>query len=221
VAEQLRREVTLGLLASGSSLPPERELAALFRVGIMTVHQAIRLLESEGLVTSKRGRNGGTFVVGAARDGAATRRLQARVRRDRQSIEEALDCRLELEPAVAAQAARLRTASQLAALHGLLEAARRTTDDIEFTKLDARFHVTVAEAASNRFFSETLERVRSVLYVVILLLPDTPLWQQRSLHDHGGVLAAIEVSDPEQARRAMARHVRHTVVSARALLHSL
>ncbi len=106
VAEQLRREIALGLFRPRSSLPPERELASIFGVGIMTVHRAIRLLEADALVTSKRGRGGGTFVVGGARDADATRQLRARAARSRQAIEEALDARLELEPRVVARAAR-------------------------------------------------------------------------------------------------------------------
>jgi GntR family transcriptional regulator, transcriptional repressor for pyruvate dehydrogenase complex len=221
VAEQLRREIALGLFASRSSLPPERELAAMFGVGIMTVHRAIRLLESELLITSRRGRGGGTFIVGGARDDGATRQLQARARRDRDAIEEALDCRLELEPMVVARAARHRCAQDLAVLRELLDTAAATDDDVEFTKLDARFHIRIAEAGRNRFLADALERVRAELYVILLLLPDTPLWQQRSLEEHERIFAALHEGDAERAARAAARHVRHSVASARALLHSL
>jgi len=222
VAEQLRREIALGLFASRSSLPPERELAAMFGVGIMTVHRAIRLLESELLITSKRGRGGGTFILGGARDDGATGQLQARARGRREEIEEALDCRMELEPQVVARAARRRSLEDLKVLRELLDAAAAVTDDdVEFTKLDARFHLRIAQAARNRFLTDALERVRAELYVILLLLPDTPLWQQRSLEEHQRILAALDEGNAERATRAAARHVRHTVASARALLHSL
>jgi GntR family transcriptional regulator, transcriptional repressor for pyruvate dehydrogenase complex len=221
VAEQLRREIMLGLFAPRSSLPPERDLAAVFGVGIMTVHRAIRLLESEALVTSRRGRGGGTFVLGGARDDGATKQLQATARRDRQAIEEALDCRLEIEPRVVALAARRRSAADLKALRELLDDAAATDDDVEFTKLDARFHTGLAQAAKNRFLADALEQIRAELYVVILLLPDTPMWQQRSLAEHERIFAAVKLGDATRAAQASARHVRHSVASARALLHSL
>lgn len=221
VAEQLRREIALGLFAPRSSLPPERELASIFGVGIMTVHRAIRLLESEVLVTSKRGRGGGTFVVGAARHEEATRQLQARARRERETIEEALDCRLELEPRVVARAARHRTTEELSALRQLLDDAAATDDDVEFTKLDARFHTSLAQAAKNKFLADALEQVRAELYVVVLLLPDTPMWRQRSLTEHERIFAAVKTGDAKQAEQASARHVGHSAASARALLHSL
>ena len=221
VAEQLRREIALGLFAPRSSLPPERELAAVFGVGIMTVHRAIRLLESEVLVTSRRGRGGGTFVVGDNRDDGATKQIQERVRQERKAIEEALDCRMELEPRIVARAARHRTAADLAALRQLLDDAAGTDDDVEFTKLDARFHIKVAQSAKNRFLTDALEQVRAQLYVIVLLLPDTPMWQQRTLTEHQRIFIALQQGDAEKASQAAARHVRHTLASARALLHSL
>jgi len=221
VAEQLRREIALGLFAPRSSLPPERELAAVFGVGIMTVHRAIRLLESEVLVTSRRGRGGGTFVVGDNRDDGATKQLQERVRQERKAIEEALDCRMELEPRIVGRAARHRTAADLAALRQLLDDAASTDDDVEFTKLDARFHIKIAQSAKNRFLTDALEQVRAQLYVIVLLLPDTPMWQQRTLTEHQRIFIALQQGDAEKASQAAARHVRHTLASARALLHSL
>jgi GntR family transcriptional regulator, transcriptional repressor for pyruvate dehydrogenase complex len=221
VAEQLRREIALGLFASRSSLPPERDLASAFGVGVMTVHRAIRLLESEILVTSKRGRGGGTFVVGSARDDDKMKQLQAKVHGNKQAIGEALDCRLELEPRLVAHAAQRRTPDDLTVLRGLLDDAAVTDDDVEFTKLDARFHICLAQAAKNRFLADTLERVRAELYVVVMLLPDTPLWQQRSLAEHERIFAAVKEADAGRAAQAATRHVGHTVASARALLHSL
>jgi GntR family transcriptional repressor for pyruvate dehydrogenase complex len=221
VAEQLRREIALGMFAARSSLPPERELAAMFGVGIMTVHRAIRLLESELLITSRRGRGGGTFIVGGARDDGATAQLQARARRDREAIEEALDCRLELEPQVVGRAARRRSAEDLAVLRELLDAAAATDDDVEQIKLDTRFHIRVAQAAGNRFLADALERVRAEMYVILVLLPDTPLWQQRSLEEHERIFAALHEGNAERAARAAGRHIRNSVASARAMLHSL
>jgi GntR family transcriptional regulator, transcriptional repressor for pyruvate dehydrogenase complex len=221
VAEQLRREISLGLFAPSSSLPPERELAVIFGCGIMTVHRAIRLLESDALVTSKRGRGGGTFVVGGTRGDSATSQLQARARRQREAIEEAIDCRLDLEPRVVALAAERRSAADLASLRELLDSAAATVDDVEFTKLDARFHIGLAQAAKNRFLAEALERVRAELFVIVQLLPDTPLWQQRSLEEHERIYGAIEQGDADRAGQACARHIQHSAASARALLHAL
>ncbi len=160
VAEQLRREIALGLFASRGSLPPVRELASVFGVGVMTVHRARAILESQHLVTSKRGRGGGTFVIAGARDVEAMRQLRARGRRERRVLEEALECRLELEPQAAAWAARRRTAADLESWRELLDQGAATDDGAEFTQLDGQFHICIVQAARNRFLEQALEQVR-------------------------------------------------------------
>lgn len=221
IAEQLRREITLGLLLKGDALPPERELAAMFGVARATVQEAVQSLQSEGLVETRRGRGGGTFVVGLPNDAMSRQRLIAGVQRSRDLIDEAVTYRLELEPAAAARAAVARTPEDLAALGQILERAAKTADDALFTRLDTQFHMGVARASHNRFFTEAVEPVRLVLQDAIQLLPESPLWQQRSLREHARIFAALEASDSQAARKAVLAHVGHTARSLRALLKAL
>ena len=79
----------------------------------------------------------------------------------------------------------------------------------------------MATAAHNRFFAEAVERVRLSLYEAIMLLPESPLWQQRSLREHQQIFAGLEAGDPQAARQAMLTHVGHTARSLRALLKAL
>ena len=102
-------------------------------------------------------------------------RLIAHVSRNRRLIEEAVTYRLEIEPAAAGEAARARTADDLAGLRQIADRAAATTDDALFTSLDTQFHLAVATAAHNRFFAEAVERVRLSLYEAIMLLPESPL----------------------------------------------
>ncbi len=221
IAEQLRREITLGLPLPGEALPPERELAAMFGVARATVQRAVRVLESEGLVETRRGRGGGIFVIGPPSETVGRRRLIPRVRRNRGLIEEAVAYRLEVEPAAASEAARARTPEDLVRLRQIVDRAVKTTDDALFTSLDASFHLAVASSAHNRFFAEAVERVRLSLNDAILLLPESPLWQQRSLQEHQRIFAALEAGDSGAARKAVLAHVGHTAQSVRALLRAL
>src|ERR1700742_3846143 len=61
--ERLAQSIRLGVLADGEQLPPERELADLLGVSRVTLREAIKALREGGLVESRRGRGGGTFVV--------------------------------------------------------------------------------------------------------------------------------------------------------------
>ncbi len=221
IAEQLRREITLGLLLTGEALPPERELAAMFGVARATIQRAVGVLESEGLVAARRGRGGGTFVIGPASDATSRRRLISRVRRNRGLIEEAVAYRLWVEPEAASEAAGVRTLEDLARLRQIVDRAAETADDALFTSLDTQFHLAVAGAAHNRFFADAVERVRLSLNDAILLLPESRLWQQRSVREHQRIFAALEAGDSQPAGKAVRAHVGHTARSIRALLKAL
>ena len=221
IAEQLRRQIVLGVLPTGEALPPERELAAMFGVARATVQRAVHLLESEGLVVARRGRGGGTFVAGPSGNDTSRGKLISDVRASRPEIEEAIAYRLAVEPAAAGLAARARTDQDLADLGQIAERAARTADDAALTSLDTQFHLAVTAAAHNRYFAEAVERVRLSLHDAILLLPDSPLWQRRSLQEHGRILAALEAGNTQAARQAVLAHVDHTARSLQALLKAL
>src|SRR5579884_1355813 len=63
VAEQLLGQIGARRLKPGDALPPERELTQSFGVGRSSIREALRMLESQGVITSA---NGGTFVVAHA-----------------------------------------------------------------------------------------------------------------------------------------------------------
>ena len=62
VADQIRRAIIRGMLNEGDSLPAEAHLIAEYRVSRPTIREAIRVLESEGLITVSRGARGGARI---------------------------------------------------------------------------------------------------------------------------------------------------------------
>ena len=61
--ERLGTAIKLGLLAPGSKLPPERELADQLDISRSTLRQALTTLVQSGHLVAARGRGGGTFVA--------------------------------------------------------------------------------------------------------------------------------------------------------------
>ena len=203
-------------------LPPERELARRFGVGRATVQQALRELEADGLVESRRGRHGGTFVLGPAAGDPALAPLLEEARAARAQVAEALAFRAVVEPAATALAAERCEAADLermrAAVAGTAEAGE---DDEAFMRHDTAFHLAIGKAARNRFLADAIERERLELNRVFPLLPGSAAWHSRSVAEHAAVLAAIEAGDPERARTAMAIHLDHSGHSVAALLGAL
>jgi GntR family transcriptional repressor for pyruvate dehydrogenase complex len=221
VAEQIRRQITLRLIASGEPLPPERQLASIFGVGRATVQAAIRLLEAERLVETRRGRNGGSFVTAVENDSIAKDYLLVRLRRERGHIEDALVFRQAVETFGAELAARSRRASELADIRSAAQRSADADTDQAFMAEDTELHLAIARAARNEFVYQAVEVVRLALNDALTALPESKLWQERSTEQHAGIVAAIERRDPGGAADAMRRHLAATEQSVRALLAAL
>src|SRR4051794_4290145 len=62
VTRRLADAIMLGLLDDDEQLPSETDLASAFGVSTVTVREALTALRQQGLVTTRRGRGGGSFV---------------------------------------------------------------------------------------------------------------------------------------------------------------
>lgn len=221
VAEQIRRQIMLRLVQSGQALPSVRDLAPMFRVGRATVQQAIGVLEAEGLVERRRGRTGGTFVIGPVRNRVGMRRLVVSLRKQRDAVEEALDFRLEVEPAVAARASLSRSPRDLRRIRGTERRLGAAQTDAESLRFDTEFHMALAGATHNRLLIEAIERVRVILNDPLTALSGSELWHERSNREHHAVVDAVERGDATAARKAMLVHVEHADGSIQVLLAAL
>lgn len=221
VAEQIRRQIMLRVISSGHALPPERQLAEMFGVGRKTVQEAIAVLVGEGLLEARRGRTGGTFVLGPVGADQPLQRLVGKIRSDRALIEEILTFRSEVEPAAAAQACYARTEHDIERIHAAVLRIREAPDDREFMRFDTEFHLAIGHATHNRFFSEAIERIRLVLNDPLVVLPDSDLWHARTYAEHEAIAAAISDRDTNTARRVAGAHADHTRQSIKALLAAL
>lgn len=221
VAEQLRRAIGLRLVGASGTLPPERDLARQFGVGRATVQKAVGILEADGLVERRRGRGGGTFLVGHADEDERSARLVDGLRTKRDEIGEALDFRLTIEPSAAALAALAASVGDLERIRDAATAAAEAASDPEFMEHDTDFHLAVGRASGNRFLAEAVERLRLVLNDALAALPDSDAWHSWSNEEHERVVRALERRDAETARDAMAAHVLHADDAIRTLLRTL
>jgi DNA-binding FadR family transcriptional regulator len=221
VVEQIRRQIALGIIAPGAALPPERELVRLFGVGRVTVQLAIGQLEAEHVIETRRGRNGGSFVIPPATDARA---LDARVialRRDSRSVIEAVEFREALEPVAAGLAAAKIKRKQVRELELALERVEAARDDAEFMRWDTAFHLGIAAATENRFLQDALERVRLQLNPALQLLPDTRRWHELSHQQHRDIVRALAAKDRSSAQQHMQAHIAQSGSSILALMKTL
>jgi DNA-binding FadR family transcriptional regulator len=221
VAEQIRRHIELRLIGPGDALPTERELATMFGVGRATIQHALRLLERDQLVETRRGRRGGTFVSRPAEDAHVMDGLILRIGRRREEIEELLVYRSTLEPGVAALAAGKRSRGDLAAMRGQVRRMARAESEPEYMRADTGFHLSVARATGNGYLAHAIEEIRAQLNDAISLLPETDAWHRRISEEHDAILQAIELRDENVAAAAMGRHVDASNQGIRAILRAI
>jgi len=147
IVAQVRGMIAGGHVKAGDRLPPERELAQLFGVGRSTLREAVRVLESLGLVEVRAGE--GTFL--AEGDAATTQAQLPPALFSKWTTQVNLfELRTVLEPGLASLAARRATADYLTKMHEALAAQAAQVQRGELgTDEDATFHELIAEATRN------------------------------------------------------------------------
>lgn len=206
VAQRIAESISLGLLHDGEQLPSETELAAKLGVSTVTLREALAGLRQQGLIETRRGRKGGSFVrFSSATDG---RMLESRL--VSLSVSELRDAGDELAAisAGAAGLAAVRASSDsIRRLFGLAERLSQATTPALRARADSRFHIEVAVAAA----SERLSRHEAALQAELgslLWWPDTSdEWLDTAVAEHTGIAQAIAREDSALARDLAAEHV--------------
>ncbi|MBB6625898.1 FadR family transcriptional regulator [Nocardioides sp. KIGAM211] len=216
--EQLATTIRLGVYPLGSTLPPERDLAARLHVSRATLREAMAALREAGLVETRRGRGGGTVVTLKPRSPSARAAARTSAAR-RQDWLDALDYRRIVEPGAAHLAARVTLddarRSQLEEAHLAVAAARRPA---EHRQADSRFHLTLAALTGSPRVVEAVTAVQSTLHEMLLAIPVLEANIAHSDRQHAAVVRAVLRGDAERARVAMEEHCDDTAALLRGLV---
>ncbi|WP_405539391.1 FCD domain-containing protein [Streptomyces sp. NBC_00075] len=197
LADRLRATILGRGMRPGDRLSSEAELISHYGVARGTVREALRLLESEGIIEIRRGRQGGIMVRKPEPDriGQAVVVLltMAEV-----TVRELIDYRLLIEPGAAGAAARTATDKQCAALRRL--ATEEPHQELEF-------HVALAECSDNSLLRLTITTLHKALTAHSYLDRITPADEEAARRAHHAILQAVEQRDPEMAGLTMTRHL--------------
>jgi DNA-binding FadR family transcriptional regulator len=150
VAGQLRRQIITGKVPQGEGLPPESELMQTLGVSRPTLRAAFRILESEHLVTMRRGSRGGAWVSAPTTDVVA-RRAGVYLQYHGTKLDDVHRARGMIEPPAAAILALRGDPSDVAALEAVLAEQKAALDDRDLLReVGERFHSTLVERTGNQ-----------------------------------------------------------------------
>lgn len=185
---RLLEEIRRGELQPGARLR-ETELAERLGISRTPVREAIRLMETDGL------------VVHVPRQGATIRVL------DYPEVMELYEMRAVLEGTAARLAARSASDLEIDELASLNEELAATTDPRVAFELNRQFHMTLLDAAKNRYLVKSVSALEKTL---LILGPSTLIEAERArkaVVEHNEVLAALRARDGAQAEAMMRAHI--------------
>jgi GntR family transcriptional repressor for pyruvate dehydrogenase complex len=205
VASEIHELLRQGTWTIGERLPSERALALRFGVSRNCVREALRALAERGLLLTRRG--AGTYVAEPREQIALD--AMARVlgaRRDR--LRDLFELRLILEPAIASLAAQHLSEDHLRHLKAIvLDQHRRVAEGKSDADLDTAFHEALAAACGNTVVRDLMQSLRTALHDTRSADLRPRDRRKASVQAHLDILAALERRDPNDARKAMVRHV--------------
>lgn len=210
LAESLREKILSGQFDDGDDLPSERELVEQVGLSRATVREALRILEGEGLIATRIGRNGGSAVLRPSA-AAIERSVAIFIRGQRMRLDAVLEARVAIEPSSARFAAQHRTEDDLGlmeACHAALDSASRGGDLKGYVRANLDWHVAVVRASHNELLIAFISAVSGSVYKATDLDGINPLETRNAvIHAHRRVMDAIRARDGQAAERRMTRHV--------------
>jgi GntR family transcriptional regulator, transcriptional repressor for pyruvate dehydrogenase complex len=218
VADELRRQIVDGDLADGDLLPPQAVLVERFNVSLVSLREALRILETEGLVSVRRGNQGGA-VVHAPTKASAAYMLGLVLQSEHVLLGDLGTALRDLEPTCAALAAQRadRVETIVPELRRLNAAMSESLDEGPlFTDIGRQFHDALVRGCGNSTVTAVVGSLEA------LWSNHEQRWAERSaaagdypstaerkavLKTHTALTDAIASGDPERARRIASRHL--------------
>ena len=214
VAEAIKDWIVQAHFSAGDRLPSEPELIERFGMAKGTIREAMRILEAQGLVKSRTGPGGGTFVHEVSKERARAL-LGNYFYFQHLTIRDIYELRRVLEPELAAALAGKLPAEvlgQLEAIVGEYDAPAATIEEERAQHIASlRFHALLAAQADNALLGFLIDFMVNMLsdltvYRKLYEPPNEELWKRGSAF-HFELLDALRVGDADTARLVMRDHM--------------
>jgi len=216
VVNQIYQMIRDGRFKAGDQLPSERELAETFKISRTSVREALRALETQGLIISRTGM--GNFIADLPIESLVAPLARLLVE-EKSALADIFELRKLIEPQIASLAAERATAREIDRMKRLLDKQKEQVDaGATGVDADTEFHFAIGRATQNHAIEKLVSGLLDVLSHSREESLQTSARRQASIDSHRAIVAAIEKHDQAQAREAMRYHieqVEHSVLSSR------
>lgn len=209
VAQQIQHAIIDQHLKPGDKLPRQNELMETFQVSKFTLIAAFRFLEQAGLVYTKHGATGGTFVSEMNTE-PFTESLKLLISMKKITLDELAEFRQPIEGWAAYLAAKKRDSKDLDRMRQLLNTMEQLLASShsreEMIHMDQAFHLAIAEASHNRLCLALMETINQCfLPEAFSYIP--PGNEARIYADHIRIYRAIHAKKASLAEKGVKNHI--------------
>jgi GntR family transcriptional repressor for pyruvate dehydrogenase complex len=206
LASELKKYIIKNRFYSGQKLPSTSVLAKKFGVGMPTLREALKKLETIGTIEIKHGSgifvgenlNSMIFVNPIASDKSPTKK----------QLLDLIEARMSLELSTVELAARNATAKDIAHMNHLLgEAKKHIDNDTILTQKNMSFHLAIAAASQNIVFTHLVEVISKLFRSEQRIIIDIFKYREEDYRQHLEIFKAIENHDVEKAVDLMRSHL--------------
>ncbi|MBS4197151.1 FadR/GntR family transcriptional regulator [Lederbergia citri] len=209
VSDNLRQYIIDHQLKTGDKLPSERDLAAMLNVSRVIVREALRALESTGIIVIRHGE--GAFV-NTDDTSVILNHLLFFWKMNNARIEELFELRKLLEKTAVEQIIISSDIEHLTGLETIIDKMTQTTDSDEFKELDIEFHKELIKATNNVLFSQLTDVIVQYFSGVSRVMDEEN--RNKTVTEHQLIVDAIKDKNKNLALQLLNNHLQYSLHSS-------
>jgi GntR family transcriptional repressor for pyruvate dehydrogenase complex len=207
IVDKFRKAIAEGTLKIGDKLPPERELCIQLGVSRTSLREAVRILETYGVLETTHG--GGTYVTDKFTENVFEFLGFGDVLNKR-NFKHLLHLRNVVEAGAVETAVETADEAGLRGLEDLVDALENETDTSRLGYLDAQFHETVIGLSGNPILTAVYRMIFKMLRQGTSKVISYPSAKSIAVKDHRMILDAFKKKDIKKCKAVVRKHLLHT-----------
>lgn len=218
IVDQVKLLMREGQLTIGDRLPSERDLCQRFGVSRVTVREALRVLEANGLIAVRVGARGGAFVASPTKE-RLSEGLADLMTLSSLTPADVTEARTVIELGILPFVVERATEEDIANLRRMVDESHEALDRDAYTMdMSAAFHAGVATSAHNPAIESLVQSFHGPMLMSLRQARDVaPAMGRKGTEEHAALVDAIEKRDLEAAIQVMSTHLDRTASLVRDL----